>query len=76
MIKRNLSEIFLMVFKQVDIINYVALLIMLDFPGCSVVKNLPNKAGDVDSVPELGRFPGEEMTSHSTILAWRFPWIE
>lgn len=54
MIKRNLSEIFLMVFKQVDIINYVALLIMLDFPGCSVVKNLPNKAGDVDSVPELG----------------------
>ena len=41
MIKRNLREIFFMVFKQVDIINYVALLIMLDFPGYSVVKKEP-----------------------------------
>ena len=28
-------------------------------PSVSVVKNLPANAGDVDSVPEWGRFPGE-----------------
>ena len=28
-------------------------------PGGSVVTNLPANAGDVDSVPEWGRFPGE-----------------
>ena len=29
------------------------------FPGASVVKNLPAKAGDVGSIPRLGRSPGE-----------------
>ena len=29
------------------------------FPGGSVVKNPPANAGDVDSIPELGRSPGE-----------------
>ena len=29
------------------------------FPGGSVVKNLPSNAGDVGSVPGLGRAPGE-----------------
>ena len=29
-----------------------------DFPGDSEVKNLPADAGDVDSVPGLGRSPG------------------
>ena len=32
------------------------------FPGGSVIKNPPANAGDIrdaDSVPELGRFPGE-----------------
>ena len=31
----------------------------LDFPGHSVVKNLPANAGHVGSIPESGRFPGE-----------------
>ena len=34
----------------------------MDFPGCSVVKNLPAKAGDTGdtgSIPGLGRFPRE-----------------
>ena len=31
----------------------------LDFPGVSVVKNLPINAGDSGSVPGLGRSPGE-----------------
>ena len=29
------------------------------FPGGSVVKNLPAKAGDTDLIPGLGRSPGE-----------------
>ena len=29
------------------------------FPGGSVVKNLPANAGDVGSIPGLGRSPGE-----------------
>ena len=29
------------------------------FPGGSVVKNLPASAGDVGSIPGLGRSPGE-----------------
>ena len=29
------------------------------FPGGSVVKNLPENAGDMGLIPELGRFPGE-----------------
>ena len=33
--------------------------ILVGFPGGSVVKNLPAKAGDVDSIPGLGRSPGE-----------------
>ena len=30
-----------------------------DFPGSSVVKNLPVNAGDMDSIPGLRRSPGE-----------------
>ena len=29
------------------------------FPGGSVVKNPPTNAGDVSSIPGLGRYPGE-----------------
>ena len=35
------------------------IIISTDLPGGSVVKNPPAKAGDVDSVPGLGRSPGE-----------------
>ena len=31
----------------------------MDFPGSSVVKNLPVNAGDVGLIPGLGRSPGE-----------------
>jgi len=31
----------------------------MGFPGGSVVKNPPASAGDVDSIPELERSPGE-----------------
>ena len=29
------------------------------FPGGSVVRNPPASAGDLDSIPDLGRSPGE-----------------
>ena len=46
------------------------------FPGGSLVKNLPDNAGDV--VWSLGgEDPLEkEMSTHSNILAWEIPWIE
>ena len=36
----------------------VSLLYLWGFPGGSVVKNSPVSAGDVDSIPGLGRSPG------------------
>ena len=41
-----------------------------------MVKNSTASAGDVDSVPGLVRSPGEEMATHSSILAWTIPWTE
>ena len=49
------------------------------FPGGSVVKNPPANAGDRgQGVQSLGwEDPqGKEMTTHSSILAWRIPWTE
>ena len=39
-----------------------------------MVKNLPANAGDLGSIPGSGRSLEKEMTTHSTILAWRIPW--
>ena len=43
-----------------------------EFPGGSVVKNLPASAGDGDSIPGLERssLKFEELS----IFAWRIPW--
>ena len=44
-----------------------------------VKKNLPDNvgdAGDMGSVPGLGRSPGEGMATHASILAWRISWME
>ena len=49
---------------------------MNGFSGGSVVQNLfanAGYAGDTGSVPELGRSLEEEMTTHSSILAWKIP---
>ena len=45
------------------------------FPGGSVVKNPPANAVGL-AIPGLGRSPGEEMATHSSILAWEIPWTE
>ena len=42
------------------------------FPGASDSKEFTCNAGDLDSIPGLGRFPGGGgMATHSSILAWR-----
>ena len=46
------------------------------FAGGSAVENPPANAGDVDSIPGLGRSPGEGNATHWSILAWEIPWTE
>ena len=54
--------------------------VYVGFSGSLVVKNLPANAGalgDVGLIPGSGRYPlEEEMTTHSSVLAWRIPWTE
>ena len=46
------------------------------FPGGSVVKNPPAKAGGVGSIPGSGRSLQKGLAAHSSILAWEIPWTE
>ena len=46
------------------------------FPSGEVVKNPPANAGDVGSIPELGRFLEKEIVTHSSVPAWKVPWTE
>ena len=48
----------------------------MDFPGGSDGKVSSYNAGDLDLILESGRSPGEEMATHSSILAWKIPWME
>ena len=41
-----------------------------------MIRNLPAKAGDMGSIPGLGRSPGEGNGNHISILAWEIPWAE
>ena len=45
--------------------------VYIGFPGGSVDKESPCNAGDLGSVPGLGRFLWRSMTTHSSILSWR-----
>ena len=47
----------------------------LTFQGGSVVKNLPTNAGDMSSIPGLGRCPGEVIYPLLYIPAWEIPWF-
>ena len=46
------------------------------FPGGSEGKASVCNAGDLGSIPERGRSPGEVNGNHSSIFAWRIPWME
>ena len=51
----------------------------MDFPGSSVVTNLPANARgteDTGSIPGWERSLEKEMATHSSILTWRIPWTE
>ena len=45
------------------------------FPDGSVVKNQPPNAGDMGSIPGLGRSE-KEMVTHSSVLSWKILWTE
>ena len=60
--------------ESMNLSLYRTFLLQLGFPGGTVVKNLPADARSVGSIPGLGRSPEEEMTTHSSILAWKIPW--
>ena len=46
--------------------------VFLGFSCGSAGKESACNAGDLGSVPELGRSPGEGKATHSSILAWKF----
>ena len=46
------------------------------FPDGSVVKNLPANAGDMGTIPGMGKSPGGGMATHSGILAWKTSWTD
>ena len=51
--------------------------VFLDFPGGSAGKESTCNAGDLGSIPGLGKFPGGgKGYPHSSILAWRIPRTE
>ena len=49
--------------------------VSLGFPYGSAGKESACNAGDLGLIPGLGRSPGEGKATHSSILAWRIPWI-
>ena len=48
----------------------------MSFPDGSDGKASACNVGDPGSIPGLGRFPGEGNGTHTSILAWRIPWME
>ena len=50
--------------------------VFLDFSGGSAGEESMCKAQDLGLIPELGRSPEKGKATHSSILAWRIPWIE
>ena len=48
----------------------------MGFPSDSEGKDSACNAGDLGSIPELGRFPGGVMATHCGNLVWRIPWTE
>ena len=50
--------------------------VFLGFACGSAGKESTCNVGDLGSIPGLGRFPGEGKAPHSSILAWRIPYID
>ena len=56
--------------------NWIKIKWYLGFLGGSNGKESAFNRGDLDLIARSGRFPGEGMATHSSILAWRTPWTE
>ena len=54
------------------------LTLALGFPGGAEDKAFACNAGDLGLIPRSGREDPleKEMATHSSILAWRIPWLE
>ena len=48
----------------------------LSFPCGSAGKESASNAGDLGSIPGLGRLMEREKATQSNILVWRIPWME
>ena len=48
----------------------------MGFPGASDSKESACSAGDLGSIPGMGRSPEEGNCYPSSILAWKIPWTE
>ena len=48
----------------------------MSFPDGSDGKASAYNVGDPGSIPGSGRSPGEGNATHSSVLAWRIPWME
>ena len=46
------------------------------YTGGSAGKASACNAGDPGLIPGPGRSPGGGMTTHSSILAWKIPWMD
>ena len=49
---------------------------VVDFPGGSDGKASVYNVGDLGSIPGSGRSTETGMATHSSILAWKIPWME
>ena len=62
---------------MVDIVlTYQVLGVVWCFPGGSEVEVSASNAGDLGSIPGLGRYLEKEMATHSSVPAWKIPRIE
>ena len=61
------------IYLRVELLGHM---ITLDFPGGSDTKESACSTGDLSSIPGSGRSLEKGMATHSSILAWRTPWIE
>jgi len=54
--------------------NRLSISVFLGFPDGSAGKESACNAGDLGSIPGLGRSPGKGKSYPLSILAWRIPW--
>ena len=73
---RNAYQHILMIIICIFLMTLCGILLLVCFPGGSVVKNLLANAGDTGLIPGWGRSLKKETATHSSILAWEIPWAE